>query len=211
MPMRHLSLLIFITVLSTAILPLKAAVPPLLKDDKPTCLTDTIPAADKKQFSFQQQTLLPRVAALRSAILPGLGQLYNNKWWKLPLVYGALGATCGIFLYNLRWYNRIRYATNVLLEEGPTAYEKVHPVFQNAVKQNNIQTLRYRRSTFRKDIDYAALIFVLAWALNVVDATVDAHLRNFDVSPDLSFKIKPGYSDLAKTNGISFVLQFNQR
>jgi hypothetical protein len=46
------------------------------------------------------------------------------------------------------------------------------------------------------------------WGLNIVDATVDAHLKSFDVSPDLSLKIKPGYSDLAKTNGLSLLLQF---
>lgn len=168
---------------------------------------DTVPKTDSNQSVFTKKVRNPRTAAIRSAILPGLGQIYNRKWWKLPLVYGALGATGGIFLYNLQWYNRSRYATNVLLTEGPTAYEKVHPQLQFAVQNAQLETLRYYRNSYRRDIDYAALFFLLAWALNVVDATVDAHLSSFDVSPDLSFKIKPGYSDLAKTNGISFVLQ----
>lgn len=172
------------------------------------CYMDTIPQKHHTQPVFNKKLLSPRTAALRSTLLPGLGQLYNRKWWKIPLVYGALGATGGIFIYNLRWYNRIRYATNVLLTDGPGAYEKVHPILQNTVKNNNIDALRYRRNTFRKDIDYSALFFMLAWALNIVDATVDAHLNSFDVGPDLSFKIKPGYSDLAKTNGVSFVLHF---
>lgn len=167
---------------------------------------DTLPQNDSNQSIFNKKVRNPRTAAIRSAILPGLGQIYNRKWWKLPLVYGALGATGGIFLYNLKWYNRTRYAANIYLTEGPTAYQKVHPQLQTFVQNGNIETLRYARNSYRRDIDYSALFFLLAWALNVVDATVDAHLSSFDVSPDLSFKIKPGYSELAGTNGISFVL-----
>lgn len=169
---------------------------------------DTLPKNDSNQSVFNKKVRNPRTAAIRSAILPGLGQVYNRKWWKLPLVYGAIGATGYIFFYNLQWYNRTRYATNVLINEGPTAYEKVHRQLQPFVQNNRLETLRYYRNSYRRDIDYAALFFLLAWALNVVDATVDAHLSSFDVSPDLSFKIKPGYSDLAGTNGISFVLNF---
>lgn len=169
---------------------------------------DTVPSNDSNRSVFNKKVRNPRTAAIRSAILPGLGQIYNRKWWKLPLVYGALGATGGIFLYNLKWYNRTRYATNVYLTEGPTAYEKVHPMLQTFVQNGNVETLRYARNSYRRDIDYSALFFLLAWALNIVDATVDAHLSSFDVNPDLSFKIKPGYSELANTSGISFVLNF---
>jgi hypothetical protein len=52
------------------------------------------------------------------------------------------------------------------------------------------------------------LVFVLFWGLNVVDAAVDAHLKTFDVSPDLGLRFKAGYSDLARTNGFSIVLTF---
>jgi hypothetical protein len=68
------------------------------------------------------------------------------------------------------------------------------------------ESLKFYRNQFRRDIDYSALVFILLWGLNVVDATVDAHMMSFDVSPDLTLRIKPGHSELAGTNGISLVL-----
>lgn len=72
------------------------------------------------------------------------------------------------------------------------------------------ESLKFYRNQFRRDIDYSALVFILLWGLNVVDATVDAHLKSFDVSPDLSLRIKPGYSDLARTNGLSLILKIGK-
>lgn len=149
---------------------------------------------------------IPRVAAIRSAVLPGLGQLYNGKVWKVPIVYAALGVTGGIFAYNLKWYNRTRFAYKVLQEEGTGAYLKVDPKLQALVQNNRGETLRYYRDSYRRDIDYSAVFFLIAWGLNVVDASVDAHLSTFDVSPDLSLRIKPGYSEMSGTTGLSLVL-----
>jgi hypothetical protein len=74
--------------------------------------------------------------------------------------------------------------------------------------QYSLEGLRQNRDQFRKYIDYSVLFFVFFWGLNVVDAAVDAHLKSFDVSPDLSLRIKPGYSEMAGTKGISIVLAF---
>lgn len=71
------------------------------------------------------------------------------------------------------------------------------------------ESLRFYRNQYRQDIDYSAL-FLILWGLNVVDASVDAHLKSFDVSPELSLKFKPGYSDLARTNGLSLVLKIGK-
>jgi hypothetical protein len=70
------------------------------------------------------------------------------------------------------------------------------------------ESLRFYRNQYRRDIDYSALFFIVFWGLNVVDAAVDAHLKAFDVSPDLGLYIKPGHSEMAGTNGISLVLAF---
>ena len=72
----------------------------------------------------------------------------------------------------------------------------------------DINALRSYRDEFRRNIDYSALAFLVLWGLNVVDATVDAHLKAFDVSPDLSFKLQFGHSEMAGTNGLSLVLAF---
>jgi hypothetical protein len=160
----------------------------------------------------------PRVAAIRSAIIPGWGQIYNKKYWKVPIVYGALGVTAGIFLYNLKNYKATRFAYQAKYKASLPPYDPLNPrpgpyrdstdyfkIRSNLVPLS-LESLRFYRDQFRRDIDYSALVFLLFWGLNVVDATVDAHLKSFDVSPDLSLQIKPGHSEMAGTNGLSLVL-----
>jgi hypothetical protein len=72
------------------------------------------------------------------------------------------------------------------------------------------ESLRYYRDQFRRDIDYSVLFFMILWGLNVVDATVDAHLKSFDVGPDLSLQFKPGRSEMAGTNGLSLVIKIGK-
>lgn len=155
--------------------------------------------AGKKKYS-------PRAAAIRSAILPGLGQAYNRKYWKMPIVYGALGATAYVFNFNLKEYKRVGFAYRVLVKQDTANYKNVDEDLKPFVDANASNSLRNYRNTKRRDIDYSVLVFILFWGLNVVDATVDAHLKGFNVSDDLSFSIKPGYSTFSNTAGISFVL-----
>ena len=151
----------------------------------------------------------PKKAAIRSAIFPGWGQAYNKKYWKIPIVYGALGTAAGIFIFNLKNYRDLRfaYAAKYKAAQNPpdsTDYFNIKPYLLPI----DAQSLRVYRDEFRRNIDYSVLAFILLWGLNVVDATVDAHLKTFDVSPDLSFYIQAGHSQLAGTTGLSFVLAF---
>lgn len=203
-----------------AVVMITTASPAFLQEEKKEKLVDadslttTTVIEDSSKNTSQKKVRVynPRKAALRSAILPGLGQIYNKKYWKLPIVYGALGATGGVFAYNLTNYRDTRFAYQALYKAsrpGATAadsvdYFKVKPKLQ----RYSLETLRYYRDQFRRDIDYSVLFFILFWGLNVVDAAVDAHLKAFDVSPDLSLKIKPGRSKMAGTNGISLILAF---
>jgi hypothetical protein len=153
----------------------------------------------------------PKKAALRSAILPGLGQIYNKKYWKLPIVYGGLGVCGSVFFYNLTNYKDTRFAYRVkynmrVNRTDSALFALIKPNLKPLPEEN----LRYYRNQFRRDVDYTVLFFMLLWGLNVVDAAVDAHLKSFDVSPDLSLRIKPGYSDIARTNGISLQLQIGK-
>jgi hypothetical protein len=160
--------------------------------------------ADMKADSVPPHS--PRVAAFRSAVLPGWGQAYNKKYWKIPIVYGALGTSGGIFIYNITWYRRFRDAYRIVYPKDTARYDEVHRRLQSYVKYEDDEGLRYNRDEFRRNVDYSIVAFILLWGLNVVDATVDAHLKTFDVSPDLSLRVVPGYSEMAKTNGISLVL-----
>ncbi len=192
-------------------------VQPIPKKDSVTispAKKDSVPAASKSlvtKYDSLSKKHKPRTAAIRSAILPGLGQIYNKKYWKLPIIYGALG-TCGvIFAYNLKNYQDTRFAYRVKYNMRVNHTDSLlFPQIRANLKPLSEESLRNYRNQFRKDIDYSVLVFIILWGLNVVDATVDAHLKTFDVSPDLSFRIKPGYSDLAKTNGISLVMQIGK-
>lgn len=149
----------------------------------------------------------PKKAMIRSAIIPGWGQAYNKKYWKIPIVYGALGTTAGIFFYNLKNYRQLRQFVKFLSDSIPGNDSIVKATYPLA----SLESLRTGRNVFRQNIDYSALFFLVFWALNVVDATVDAHLKAFDVSPDITMKIRPGFNYLSNSAGISLVFNFKDK
>lgn len=171
---------------------------------------EVVPTTPDKKVDSVLAVHSPRKAAIRSAIIPGWGQAYNKKYWKIPIVYAALGTSAYVFVDNLNWYRKYRFAFKVA--SSPTInqadLDKVEPRLLPFVERKLTEDLRHGRNEFRRYVDYSVIAFILLWGLNVVDATVDAHLKSFDVSPDLSFQIKPGYSELGNTHGISLVLAF---
>ena len=152
----------------------------------------------------------PRIAAIRSAIFPGLGQIYNKKYWKLPIVYGALGTTAFVFNYNLKNYKDLKQAYigkyNARVYKDSVEYFKI----KSELLPLSEESVRFNRDEFRKNVDYSVLFFLILWGVNVIDATVDAHLKSFDVTPDLSLRIIPGHSEMANTNGISLVMKIGK-
>ena len=122
-------------------------------------------------------------------------------------MYGALGISGGIFVYNLKNYRDTRFAYRVKYNMRVNGTDSLlFPKIKDNLKPLSEESLRFYRNQFRRDIDYSVVFFVVLWGLNVVDAAVEAHLKGFDVGPDLSFHIKRGYSELAGTNGISLVM-----
>jgi hypothetical protein len=155
-----------------------------------------------KKDSVSKKPHDPRKATLRSAIIPGWGQAYNHEWWKIPIVYGALSIPAATFVYNNNWYQRTKQAYNILVNGGDT--NKIN----SKLKGLSPESLQYYRNTFRKDRDYSVLFFLAAWALNVADATVFAHLKNFDVSRDLSLRVQPDYNLSTKSPSLGLVLNY---
>ena len=162
-----------------------------------------VPSKDSVKFNPYN----PKKAAIRSAILPGWGQAYNRKYWKIPIIYTALGVTTYIFVDNIKTYREYRFAYAARIKaQPPVADSTDYDMLKEIYKVISPESIRAARDEFRRYIDYSALFFVLFWGLNVVDAAVDAHLKTFDVSPDLGFKIKAGHSMMAGTTGVSLVL-----
>ena len=154
----------------------------------------------------------PRKAAIMSAILPGLGQAYNKKYWKIPIAWAAVGIPIYTFFDNQKWYNRTRYALSVLnLDKAdpdyPTRLEQVDSKLIYFVENNKEPSLTNYRNEFRKSMDYSILFTLLFWGLNVVDATVDAHLKGFNVNDNLSMQINPAIVS-PQSIGVSVVFKF---
>ena len=150
----------------------------------------------------------PRIATYRSAILPGWGQATNKKYWKIPVMYAALGITTYIFFRNVKQFNEAKAAYANAIDGDPSNNILVPQPYFSIIDQP--ERIKNFRNEVRQNVDYTVLFFILFWGLNVVDATVDAHLKTFDVSDDLSLQIKPGYSQMANTNGISIVLNIGK-
>lgn len=156
-----------------------------------------------------------RRAALLSAVLPGAGQAYNRKYWKMPIVYGALAIPVYTFSYNVKWFNKTRFAYNTLYKMMQNSadtldYKNVDPILKPAVDRKDLSGLQNYRNGFRRDVDYSVLAFLVLWGLNVMDAAVDGHLRDFNVSDDLSIQLKPGLSPMANTAGLSIVFNIGK-
>ena len=149
----------------------------------------------------------PKIATFRSAVIPGWGQAYNKKYWKIPIIYGALGTTAGIFFYNLKTYKLLRQAVVYRSDTIASNDALVDLRFINL----STESIRRYRNAFRQNVDYSVLFFLVFWGLNVVDATVDAHLKSFDVSDDISLRIKPSYNPSNNTSGISLVFSFKDK
>ena len=149
-------------------------------------------------------------AALRSAMVPGWGQAYNKKYWKMPIVYGALAVPVATFTYNLTWYRKCREAysikfyndTSIVTPDLPT--DGIDP----QLKPLSTQSLKLYRNEFRKNVDFSVLAFLALWGLNVVDAAVDGHLKTFNVSDDLSLRVLPGPTPLGNKGTVSLVWRF---
>ena len=145
----------------------------------------------------------PKKATLRSLILPGWGQAYNREYWKIPIVYGALGTVAGFYIYNNSWYKKTKKAFEIRVSEDTANFKLIDP----RLEPLSAQSLQVYRNAFRRDRDYSALYFIITWGLNIVDATVFGHLKDFNVSEDLSLKVHP----VLRSNGnagVSLVLGY---
>ncbi|MEO0468953.1 MAG: DUF5683 domain-containing protein, partial [Bacteroidota bacterium] len=150
----------------------------------------------------------PEVAWQRSLMIPGWGQAYNKSYWKIPLFYGGYGVAALWIDFNQRQYTRHRNAFLLATDEIVGNEDPDFDGFDN-------EGIRTRRNKFRRDRDYAIVILAGYHLLHVVEAYVDAHLKGFDVSEDLSFDTKIRMTNPVPNSpmgplmpGVAFSLQF---
>jgi hypothetical protein len=139
-----------------------------------------------KIFSDTINPLAPAKAAFYSAILPGLGQAYNKKYWKIPIVYAALGTGLYMIIDNNNKYDQFRTEYKKRIQGTEDKNDPTFSVISDA------SVLRGQRF-YQKNRDLAILVTSALYVLNIIDANVDAHLLQFNVNDKLSFhpKIQP--------------------
>ena len=150
----------------------------IVKQEKPTKT-----AKAKKPHS-------PTKATIMSACLPGLGQIYNGKWWKVPIVYAGLGGLGYLVYSNYSEYRAYLHAYEFKtgdLPEGVTLTEHETDL-ANRYADSQLQT--YKES-YRRDFEFFTILTVAWYGLNILDACVDGHLYTYDISDDLSLSIDP--------------------
>ena len=164
-------------------------------------------AVGKKDSSVKKYD--PGIAIRRSAMLPGWGQFTNKKYWKIPLVYAGVGIPAYLFTRNLKQYKDAKNAFTLATDGDVSNDDQIKEPYYSVRSQPD--RIRVFRNSVRQNVDYSVLFFIIFWGLNVADAAVDANLKTFDVSDELSLQLKPGFSPLANTNGLSLVLNIGKR
>ena len=134
--------------------------------------------------NIKTDPLRPARSAFYSAVLPGLGQAYNRKYWKIPIVYGAIGTALYFYFDNDKIYDRYRYAYKRRLA-GFTDDEFYGPNEVPFISQDAL--IRAQRA-LKRNKEVSMLITVGMYVLNIIDANVDAHLLQYNIDDNLSFQ-----------------------
>jgi len=151
-----------------------------------TVVTNSKPtkkAKEKKPHS-------PTKATIMSACLPGLGQIYNGKWWKVPIVYAGLGGLGYLAYSNYYQYKSYLHAYEFKTGDLPDGVTLTEYETELANRYADSQLQTYKES-YRRDFELYTIITVAWYGLNIIDACVDGHLYTYDISDDLSFSIDP--------------------
>lgn len=147
-------------------------------------LMSSLPAMAQEKKKIPLPPKKPAIAALSSALIPGAGQLYNQKYWKAPLFWAALGGAGYLIYSNNNTYAGYRDALKARTDNDPVTSDP----YSSELNESDLIALQ---DQYRRNRDLWIILATLGYGLNIVDALVDAHLSSFDVSDDLSFHLHP--------------------
>ena len=166
-------------------------------------VNDSLPLVVKEYDQASQEITLdnpvtfspdPMKAVWYAALIPGGGQIYNRKYWKLPIIYGGfLGLTYGVS-WNQRYYKGYSNAYRDLVENGPNKsyLDYVRPGFNVEANRTWLENaLKRKKDSYRRYRDLSVIGMIGVYLVSIVDAYVDASLYHFDISPDISMNLEP--------------------
>ena len=174
----------------------------------PTIKEPTTASADSISKAIDPNRWVPNPtkATWLALVIPGGGQIYNRKYWKLPIFYGGFAGCAYALTWNNKMYKDYSSAYKDAVNENWTSTsitDLLPPGYIDRVSKTQLtETLRKRKDTYRRYRDMSVFAFIGVYLLSVVDAYVDAELSNFDISPDLSMRVEPTIID-HRTGGSS--------
>jgi hypothetical protein len=139
----------------------------------------------------------PTKATWLAIVFPGAGQIYNRKYWKLPIIYGGFAGCAYALSWNGKMYKDYSQAYLDIMDSNPNtnSYQDLLPPGYTYNEEQLKNTLKRRKDMFRRYRDLSIFAFIGVYILSIVDAYVDAELSNFDISPDLSMRVGPAVID----------------
>ena len=141
----------------------------------------------------------PTKATWMALVFPGGGQIYNKKYWKLPIIYAGFAGCAYALTWNNRMYKDYSSAYKDAVNNNWTAKSITELIPARYLARTSTsqvtELLRKRKDTYRRYRDISVFAFIAVYALSVIDAYVDAELSNFDISPDLSMRVEPAVMD----------------
>ena len=194
----------------------------LKKIEQPAAIvvnTDTVPppSQDINKKIFVPN---PTKATWLAVVFPGGGQIYNRKYWKLPIIYGGFAGCAYALSWNGKMYKDYSQAYLDIMDSNPNtkSYEDLLPPNSSYNEEQLKSTLKRRKDMFRRYRDRSIFAFIGVYLISIIDAYVDAELSNFDITPDLSMKVEPAVIDnnnqfrsnslKSKSVGLQCVLRF---
>lgn len=155
----------------------------------PVIKTDTLPPFVPKKLFVPN----PTKATWYALVFPGGGQIYNRKYWKLPIIYGGFAGCAYALSWNGKMYKDYSQAYMDIMDNNPNSnsYEDLLPPNYNYSKEQLQEVLRKRKDTYRRYRDLSIFAFIGVYLISVIDAYIDAELSDFDITPDLSMKVEP--------------------
>jgi hypothetical protein len=157
-----------------------------------TLFAQTSPASDSTTIRWEGKWStpkerfqpIPKKAILYSAILPGLGQVYNRQYWKVPIIYAGMAAALIAYDFNNSRYQQYKKAYIARIDNNPSTTDEFVGLYTDA----NLKTLQ---DSYKRFADMTILFTAVGFAIQSLDALTAAHLKNFDVSKDISFRFSP--------------------
>lgn len=166
---------------------------------------DTVATKKRAKRDWATWAPNPKRAMWLAVVLPGAGQIYNRKYWKLPIVYGGFMGCIYAWRWNNQMYSDYSQAYMDIMDDDPTTqsynqFLHLGAEITDANKTRYQNLFKRRKDYYRKYRDLSIFCLIGVYALSIIDAYVDASLSQFDISKDLSLKIEPSVINSKSSN-----------